>query len=123
MKRKLVCFCITLLFLLVFSGCGVSKSTGKNYTAFTKENNLNEQHGFKVNYGKKHVKLSLQIEIQEGKFIWEVKNPKDEIVWSGTSEGDKNFNETKLFETVEGDWLLSVKTENSTGNYDFKWDN
>jgi len=121
MKRKLVCFCITLLFLLILSACGVSKSTG--YTEFTKEYNLNEQHGFKVNTGTKKVKLLLQIETQEGKFVWEVKNPKNEIVWSGVSEGDKNFKETKLFEPIEGDWLLSVKAEKSTGNYDFKWDN
>jgi len=120
-KRKLVFLFTSILLVLALSACGVSISSGKGHSTYTKDHNINEATGFKVKSGIKKVNFTLDIKNKEGNFSWEVTNSKNEIVWDGSLKGKESFKETKAFPATEGNFSLTIKTETAAGSYDFKW--
>lgn len=120
--KKLLLFSFTIFLIAAFTGCSKLYSVGGQGT-FTKNNNAGGTFYYNVNSNVKTVKLHLKIRTSKGTLSWVVKDPQGHIRWQENIDGAKNFNETKTFKPIKGQWVLQVGSDKAEGNYEIKWSN
>ncbi|GMQ62945.1 hypothetical protein [Vallitalea maricola] len=116
-------FMIVCIFILTLTSCIYVEDESKSKYDIQKGKKITDTYYYEVKENFEGIKLNIQLDIEEGKVEFELKNPNGDIEWSNVVEGEINYNETKEFEKVVGKWTLNFNSiDNSAqGNLKIKF--
>lgn len=115
MIRKFVPLIIMMFFTFALSGCIVWNES-RGYGIINEGQNITNTHPYNVNDDFKGMKLKVDLKLNKGEVKIQLKDPNGEIRWEEIATKDNHIEETKEFEKIVGEWMLTFTSIDNTGD-------
>jgi major membrane immunogen (membrane-anchored lipoprotein) len=121
-RRYLVGLLLALaIALTACSNFSQSRSSHHAHSHFSDPKSTTERFDLEVKDADDITKLRLQLEVDEGKMSWILKDPDAEVQWEDEVGAGDDMDEERRFEPIPGDWTLEIVIEDAAGSYDVEW--
>ncbi len=112
---------LTMTVIIALSGCEFFFTSSRSVSRFSEPRCLTQEFVFQVNDDVTPLRLTLDLEVNQGDVKWRLVDPRGHERWVGRATGPDEVDESRLLDPIVGNWHFRVECLEAAGEFVIEW--